>query len=757
MNDYTEYQASKFHLKDYWRVIRNRWAVILTIFILVVATGYYWTNSLAKVYASQALVRVQTDQRQGPTTILDREHLEPLWLQTEFEIIQSDKILVPVVRELDLVNRWSSRLGVPAEELTPERVAAILKNNYVRVEARRNTQLIEITVHSQDPQEAAELANAIARSYETVRRNEIEEKSSRVLQLQRAEVEKQRKATELAKDRMERFRAENQMDLVMDQGSIRSAQELELQNLEGRLSELRMDLTAREVRLGALENLSLSQLREVMTTIGLRDAAVESVHQQYLSTEAALEGLRQQGYGAEHPSVLAAQSQLEKLKKQLLGLLEGIRNGLIIDLDVARARFKVLEERVAAMRERVRSEKTNLQSEFRELQNEYELQRSLLANQEVRLRQVEIDAGLDVKPVEVMTKAQVNPVPVWPSLLWNMVVAVMVGLVLGIAFAFFIEYLDTSIKTMDDVERYLGCSVLGVIPKGVQPLNLEGPDSPSAEAYRILRAKIDLQRAHNGAMTVTVVSGGPSEGKTTTLFNLGYVCAHSGMKTLIVDCDFRRHSLNAVLGIDNNYGLADFLLNRAALTDVIKATELENLHVITAGRMPATHMGILNPVKMTEIVQTLKPCYDVILFDAPPILGISDAAVVSHHVDLTLLVIQHRRYPRDVSLRAKRVIEEVGGRLYGVVLNDVHLKSDDSYYYYTYYHGEVGEEGVFASREEVQRRAREAKKRLRKKNKEIEQAEAFSGNKVSIESDTSVSGPGQSNHSNFTREHESPY
>jgi Mrp family chromosome partitioning ATPase len=128
-------------------------------------------------------------------------------------------------------------------------------------------------------------------------------------------------------------------------------------------------------------------------------------------------------------------------------------------------------------------------------------------------------------------------------------------------------------------------------------------------------------------------------------------------------------------------------------------------------------MGTLSPAKMSEIIQTLKPHYDIILFDAPPILGISDAAVIVHEVDTTLLVIQHRRHPRNISWRAKKAVEDVGGRFGGVILNKVQLRSDDSYYYYTSYYGYYKS----GSKKEAQKKAREKKRQLEKKNKQFEQ------------------------------------
>jgi capsular exopolysaccharide synthesis family protein len=267
----------------------------------------------------------------------------------------------------------------------------------------------------------------------------------------------------------------------------------------------------------------------------------------------------------------------------------------------------------------------------------------------------------------------------------NLIVSAVVGVVLGLALAFFIEYLDTSVKTMDDVERFLGMPVLAVIPQGVAPLNHEGGESLHAEPYRILRAKIDLTPSDGQGRSISVVSGGPGEGKSTTLFNLAYVCAQSGQSVLIVDADLRRPTVHRILGIENFHGLADVLMDRGGPAEMILATDIANLHVLTAGDMPMDMMGNFNANRVHEILSDLKQRYDVVLVDSPPILGISDGSVIAHEVDVTLLVIQHRRYPRDIAARAKRAIDEIRGNLVGVVLNAVAIKSDEAYYYYSSY------------------------------------------------------------------------
>jgi len=269
----------------------------------------------------------------------------------------------------------------------------------------------------------------------------------------------------------------------------------------------------------------------------------------------------------------------------------------------------------------------------------------------------------------------------------NITLGIIVGLAVGIGLAFFIEYLDTSVKTIDDVERALQAPVLGVIPQNVGSLLDEGPDSPHAEAYRVLRTNIMFSQKDPKLNTITVVSGGAGEGKSTTIFNLASVFAQNGQRVLIVDSDLRRPSIHKILKVSNSIGLTNYLLKQNTLEEVIQTTSLPTLDFLASGKLPSSSLGILSSAQMKDLIGELKQRYDFVFFDSPPIMGVSDASILASEVDMTLQVIQYRRYPQPMNIRAKQLIEKVGGNLVGIVLNNINMSQDESYYYYSgYYH-----------------------------------------------------------------------
>ena len=282
----------------------------------------------------------------------------------------------------------------------------------------------------------------------------------------------------------------------------------------------------------------------------------------------------------------------------------------------------------------------------------------------------------------------------------NISLGVIVGLILGVGLAFFIEYLDTSVKTIDDVERALNTAVLGVIPQNVGSLVDEGEESPHAEAYRVLRTNILFAgRQSEDQTTFTVVSGGAGEGKTTTMFNLAVIFAQLGDRILVIDSDLRRPSMHRYFKVSNNIGLTNLLLGQNTVEEVVQITNIPNLHFIPSGKLPSSSMGVLSSAKMKDFVADMKSRYDYVFFDAPPIMGVSDASVLASAVDLCVLVVQYRKYPQLMTQRAKEMVTKVGGNLIGVVLNNINISQDSYYYYYSgyyydnYYKSREDEEG----------------------------------------------------------------
>jgi polysaccharide biosynthesis transport protein len=685
------------HFLDYWRVIRNRAAIIMTVLLLTSMTGYVVTvYVMQKMYQATAQVKVSKEKKDIGVYQNAESPYDSYFFNGEMAVIQSKWVLLPAIEKLKLNETWSARYFNNAP-LTPEKALGILQRR-VDITVQRNTEIMEIKVISDQPEEAAATANAIVQAYSDYRHNDQQAKIDRGMKSLDDEIKKQQDMVDAARNRIEEIRNKYQINITSNGGDDATViDETEYQRKAGMLDDARAEALGAQVRYNQLIKLPINEFLEALIPLGLEDGTLSSLRAKKLQAESDLEQMRTSGLEANHPRIVSRTAEMAKFDEQIAAKAAGIRKAMEINIQVINSRVALLEKETQELAERVRSQKSGGVLQYNEARRDRDLQLATYQSLVTRRHQEEANQNIVNDPVQVIASATASDPnsPFRPNLAVNLSASVVVGLVIGIVLAFFIEYLDTSVKTMDDVEKLLDVPVLAVIPDGVGPLINEGPDSPHAEGYRILRAKIDLTPKSEAGNSLTIVSGGPGEGKTTTLFNLAYVCAQSGQSVLLVDADLRRPTVHSLLGIENEAGFSEALRGIGEAHQYIRATSIPNMHVITAGDMPASEMGAFSGLRLREILNDLKLRYDIVLLDAPPVLGISDGAVLAHEVDITLLVIQHRRYPRDISMRAKRAIEEVKGNLLGVVLNAVAVKSDEAYYYYSsygsYYYNRNGE------------------------------------------------------------------
>jgi capsular exopolysaccharide synthesis family protein len=416
------------------------------------------------------------------------------------------------------------------------------------------------------------------------------------------------------------------------------------------------------------------------------DSLLASLLEQLTVVEQTLVRLEKE-LGPEHVEVIKCKAMADDLHKKVKSRVEGIMLGLD-------ARVVSLKTSLDNFTKEVAQAKTNDVAEANLTRPYFEAKRALEELQhfrqilDMRIASEKIDVELPkTMMVEITDRAVPSATPSHPNKPLNIALGIIIGLVVGVGLAFFIEYLDTSVKTIDDVERSLQCPVLGVIPQNVGLLMDEGTESPHAEAYRVLRTNLLFSRKEDKLNTVAVVSAGAGEGKSTTVFNLAAVFAQSGQRTLMVDSDLRRPTLHKMLHLTNSRGLTNYLLKQNSLEEVIQTTSVPTLDFLSSGKLPSSSLGILSSAQMRDLIGELKKRYDFVFFDSPPIMGVSDASILASEVDMTLQVIQYRRYPQPMNIRAKQLVEKVGGNLVGIVLNNINMSQDESYYYYSgYYH-----------------------------------------------------------------------
>jgi tyrosine-protein kinase Etk/Wzc len=326
--------------------------------------------------------------------------------------------------------------------------------------------------------------------------------------------------------------------------------------------------------------------------------------------------------------------------------------------------------------------------------------------EETRISEAAKSAG-----VEIVDSAKPPEFPVKPRKKLNILFGMLLGLALGAGVTMLIDLLDDSLKTPEELER-LGLTPLGTIPivnieeirKRLKRRGREltpadearieskmitrfSPKSPISEAYRSLRTNIQFADIDNPKRVILMSSSATKEGKSTTCVNLAITFAQMGSRVLLVDSDLRRPTLHNFFGVDKMYGLTNLLIGSLGFNEVVKRTEVENLDLITAGDIPPNPAEMVASERMKHFLEEARQRYDVVLLDSPPVVAVTDAAILTTRADATILVVSSGMTGRGELKRAINLINGVGSKVLGVVMNGLDIKKMyGSYYYYFHYY-----------------------------------------------------------------------
>jgi succinoglycan biosynthesis transport protein ExoP len=688
-------QSGAAHFWDYWQVVRSRKEIVIAIFLFIVIVGAVVTIYLPKTYAAGTRIAIN---REAPSVEGMKQqgvavNYDPFFLRTQFEIIQSKPIIYEVIKNLRLQEHFGRIYSDDGKPVLPIRAYEIVTRS-MKVHQYRDTNLIEIQIErstfrstaQESRMDAARIANEIASVYRDQRMQiNRTEKEKGLLALREAFQEKQAKVQAL-EERLEKMRRELNINVSAINGGSSGAGHLD----KARIAQLETDRMAsqsrmldRQTRLEALNKLQGEQL--LYAAANLTGDPMLNIFRQQLSENQNTLSQLQGALGARHPDVLRMETVVSNLTRKLDETLTGLKVGLQTEFEISKRELELIDKSLVQAQASDISAESEKYLPFRTLEHELEAQRQIRDSLEMLVVKEEIDLQLPRTPVEIIESAEEPELPMAPDMKLNILLSIMLGLGVGIGLAFFMEYLDTSVKTVQDIEDFIGAPILGVIPQKVRPLNNEKGDVSHAEAYRVLKTNLQFSKKWAHGKVLCVTSGGAGEGKSLSLFNLAFVFAQLGSRVLLIDADIRRPTQHKMVDLSNRVGLADVLLGRMKPQDVIVPTAMENLFFLPSGRPLAATHGIVDSPRIRALLDSVKEQYDYVFLDSPPILGVSDAAVLCSESDGTLLVIEHRSYPRDVAARARSMIQNVGGNLVGVVLNNINIHRD--YYYYYHYVG----------------------------------------------------------------------
>jgi len=707
------------NLREYWRIIRRRKAFVILVTVI-----------LTMFSAGLAIIRAPSPVYEATSTIKFEKSVSPLGLyakvfswgpgsdiETQMAVIKSYPVFQKVALAMGLTGK--------AEDSDP-RLGQVITNlqSQVKVTQEGYSNIVNITVTAASPEFAAALANQVALAYKQGRAQEINQRTAEAIKFIKGQLEVVGERLGKSEEELKRFREDHNIVALTTQSSNLLSR---ANSVETRLAEI---MEAKRELEDVMNRIKKAPSNPLSSTKSFSSEKASALYQKLNSRLIDLmikrDALLVQ-FTSSHP-------QLVEINKQILKITQKMITELESQLNVQAEKGEKLSEQSDIIKQEIQSlptkglELSRLEREVDRANQVYSLLESKY--QEALIQEAEKPEEVSLVRPAFEPSEPINP----PDIASSAVLGAMIGLVLGLVFAFIVETFDTSLGAIEDVEETLGLSVLGLIPhiepKDIQPSLKDkykqdiaddtlirearlipnfGPQSILAESFRSLRTNIQTSVLEKNIKSIVVTSASPLEGKTCVAANLAISMAQGGLRSLLVDTDLRRPTIHTILGLDTSPGVTEYLLSNYDLSETVRTVTdvmmgemsmdkimltpgIDNLHIMTCGTVPLNPAELMQSNKFKSFMEEVHNQYDVILMDTPPLISAADASILAMNADGVLLVYMAGKVARGILKRAKAQLEQVKANIIGVVLNGVKAEISldyDTYYRYYYYGQEV--------------------------------------------------------------------
>jgi capsular exopolysaccharide synthesis family protein len=754
-------------LHEYWRSVRKHIWLVIMILVLVTSLTAVYMSRQPDVYESLSRVQVDLETANNPaigalkgnSIYLNTPLQDPTYFNTQITILTSSGLLGRVAKTLDLEHNqaflhpqaaqsgslWESLKGVigsKKNETTPKepeenklrpgsalsRDDAVEANHYqpyiemlqsqISVKQLTDTRIIEIRFRHQDPEVAEKVNNMVAETFvqsNLERKTETSNTAGDFLQKRIADLQSEIRHGE---EQLINYAKSHQiLSLDASQNTVVDR----LAGLNKQLLEAENDRkTAETGYRAALAPGALEAQAEAANNALVNNSGA--------TTETKLTELKQRRaqllleYTEKYPEVRDINQQIALLEKQTEQSRAHNQSVVKTNLETRYRQALQKEQALRQAFEKQRGE-TLTQNEaavnYRIIQQEIETNKTLLDGLLQRAKENDVILAGTPNNIHVVDHASRPKSPVGPKRRQAIALAAMFSLILGIALSRYLDYLDDSVHTSDDVENFLRLPALAVIPSlgnstrrrllsaipggqksngnhvGLELLLNASQRSPLAEAYRQLRTSVLLSSAGGAPRILLVTSSQPGEGKTTTVVNTAMIFAQTGAKVIVIDADMRRPRLHSIFNMDNKTGLSGLLaseMSEAEMLALVQHHEESGLYVLPSGRIPPNPAELLGSDQIRRLMTVLEGNFKHIVIDSPPVASFTDGVLLSAVADGVLLVVHGGTASRHIVRRSKQLLADVGAKIFGVVLNNVTVSRHDYYYnrsYEKYYYSKA--------------------------------------------------------------------
>lgn len=737
--------AQPTNIRDYIFVILKRKWLILSLAVVVTSLVTIQMFRSPSIYEGVTTIRIEPKPRsilQTKDIIIQNSQTDPSFWGTQLKLLQNPALARQVVLTLDLQNNpsflggqsqggfFSSLRNIFTRDRKPKAASPAVKieipivgenalleqplsaEELARLEPYEDaitlsevvapiekTNLITISFTHTDPALAQKVPNTIAEVFITNNLERATLGSKKAEDVLAREIAKLQLRVQQEQERQFNYAKSHNLPITTEPGTnveLRRLNELSTQLLEAKNERQGAEAVYKSAE-SEKDPFSVPDVQKSEYIANLRE------------TIAALREKRDAllvAYTSEWPEVQKIEAQLKPREKELERATAEILTGVKARYEAALAKENSLN--TSYMQQRgTTTQQTHDQIEMLAITQGLETNKQFLNGLLQRKRELEATGTVEkTSDISVATYSRLPKQPTGPPRLRNIIIALVLSLVAGIGLAFLLDFLDDTVNSMEDVDRYIHLPALALIPAsrgdkarligmpaGPAPAGapnalalVDDARSPVAEAYRHLRTSLLLSSAGQPPKTILVTSSQPSEGKTTTAINTAFMLAQTGAEVLIIDGDLRRPRLHAHFEISNAVGLTNWLSGEKNVDALIQSYDkLANLKLLTSGPVPPNPAELLGSDEMRKLLALLSERFAHIIIDSPPAINFTDASILSTMVDGVVLIVHGGKSSRAVVRRARQQLLDVGAHIFGVVLNNVKLESQQDYYYAGYY------------------------------------------------------------------------
>lgn len=665
--------GGEIDIREYFNLLwaRKWWVLICACSVLVLLSA--WSLTRPKMYRATTKIIVE------PKQAINNNQFDSFVNYWQLDRYITDQ--VQVLKTERLAQRVIDRLGLASlPEYAGQKPGPWIILSHLNIEPVEGSNVVELSLTAGDPQRAAEWLNVYVEEYIKANIEDGIGKTRKIYKVIQSRLDPLRQQVQTAEQGLMKFREKEGAVLFADEQKNVITEQVDTLTTE--YAKAKAERINLETEIQALKRLKNEHLSQVSFPDILEDSAIASLLQK--RNEAQLDLQNKLGtYKEGHPVIKELRSRLEGIDQAINQRVLTLSSNLRTRFEIVQAREKSLYQNLESLRRQILdlSKKTLEQDRLQEI---YKQNKKFLEQMLARSNEADLSATSWMNNIRVIEPAVAPGGAYSPNVPRTMALGLILGLLLGVGLVLALDFLDHSLRTPEQVERYLGLEALTAVPK----LKDENRRSLT-EAFQTLRTALMLAARGEGCQIVLVTSSVPSEGKTTISFNLAKTLAAAGDRVLVIDGDLRKPRLHRMMQVKNTRGLTSLVLGEEELEHVIhRRRDLPNLDLITSGALPSNPPELFGKGSFKALLAEARQRYDWIVIDSPPAATVTDPVIAAQLVDLVLLVVKYGGVRRQVIAEGLKTISRSGTKVVGVVLNNVDVERDYYYsnYYYTYYH-----------------------------------------------------------------------